>query len=79
MKDNCLRNRAEVMRDEMLWRDRIREILADGPRTIPEIAEALGHPDWEVTLWLMAMRRSGLIEEQPKGRMDDYYPYGLAG
>jgi hypothetical protein len=78
MENTGPHNRAEIMRDEMLWRDRIREVLAGGPRTIPAIAEALGRADWEVTLWVMGMRRFGLIEEQPKGRADDYYSYRLA-
>ena len=70
-----MRNRAEVLRDEMVVRDRIRELLEDRPRTIPEIAEALAAPGWEVTAWVMAMRRFGLLRELPKERADDYYRY----
>ena len=33
---------AEVLRDEMVMRDRIAAVLGDGPKTIPEIAELLG-------------------------------------
>lgn len=74
-----LRGRHEVLRDEMVMRDRIRAVLTDGPLTIPEIAEALAAPAWETTLWVMAMRRYGHLKEMPKGRADDYYRYTLVG
>ena len=68
---------ADVMRDEMSMRGRVEALLRDGPRTIPQIAEALGAPAPEVTLWVMAMRRYGRLEELPKRKADDYYQYGL--
>ena len=68
---------AEVMRDEMVMRDRILAQLREGPKTIPELAEALGFPPREVTLWVMGMRRYGAIEELPKPKADDYFRYGL--
>jgi predicted transcriptional regulator len=73
------RDPAEVMRDEMIMKDRITSMLREGPRTIPEIAEALGCPSREVTLWVMALRRYGAIEEMPKAKSEDYYQYRLAG
>jgi len=72
------RDRSEVMRDEMLMREKIASLLREGPRTIPEIADALGFPDREVTLWVMALRRYGALEEIPKPKADDYYRYKLA-
>ncbi len=75
MKGQLMRNRAEVFRDEMVMRDPILTLLTDGPKTIPELADALKKPGWEVTAWVMAMRRYGLVREMPKGRADDYYPY----
>ncbi len=71
------RDRAEVMRDEFIWRQRIIEVLKDGPMTLPELAAALGQPSDEVTIWVMGMRRYGLIEERPKSRAEDYFPYEL--
>jgi predicted Rossmann fold nucleotide-binding protein DprA/Smf involved in DNA uptake len=70
---------AEVMRDEMTMRPGILAAVADGPRTIPEIAAALGAPAPEVTLWVMALRRYGALEEMPKPKADDYYRYRRAG
>ncbi len=72
------RDAADVMREEGLARRRIAAVLAGGPRTIPEIAEALGRPSHEVTLWVMALRRYGVLEELPKPKADDYYTYRLA-
>ena len=69
------RDPSEVMRDEMLMKEKIASLLREGPRTIPEIADALGCPDREVTLWVMALRRYGALEEIPKSKADDYYRY----
>jgi len=73
------RSPAEIMRDEMTVRPRILAALADGPKTIPEIAEALGAPAPEVTLWVMALRRYGALEELPKPKAEDYYRYRRMG
>ncbi len=72
------RDPSEVMRDEMLMKEKIASFLREGPRTIPEIADALDCPDREVTLWVMALRRYGVLEEIPKPKADDYYRYKTA-
>ncbi len=74
----ALRDLSEVLRDGMVARDRIAAVLRDGPKTVPEIAEALGAPSYEVMKWLMAMRRYGTVRDLPKGRADDYYRYELS-
>ncbi len=77
MEKKKLRDLAEVLRDEMSMRDAITGVLREGPKTVPEIAEALGRPSHEVMLWVMGMRRSGLVTEMPKARADDYHKYNL--
>ena len=72
------RDPSEVMRDEMVMKGKIACFLGEEPKTIPEIAEALGCPAREVTLWVMALRRYGALEEIPKPKADDYYRYKLA-
>ena len=72
------RDPSEVMRDEMLMKEKISSLLREGPKTIPEIAFALDCPDREVTLWVMGLRRYGALEEIPKPKADDYYRYRLA-
>lgn len=74
IKEN-MRNLAEVLRDEMVMKDKILLLLADGPKTIPELVDSLKMPSWEVTTWVMAMRRYGHVKEMHKGRADDYYQY----
>jgi hypothetical protein len=58
-------------------KDRIAQILKDGPRTIPELAEALEYPSHEVTIWLFAMRRYGEVEVAGKPDVDGYFKYEL--
>lgn len=71
------RDLGEVLRDEFVMRPRISAVLREGPKTIPELAEALERPGHEVTLWLMAMRRYGSVEELRKAKADDYFRYRL--
>jgi hypothetical protein len=53
-------------------RAQILAILGDGPRTVPEIAAAIGCPTHEVVLWVMGMRRYGHLREV-KGATDEGY------
>ena len=73
------RDRAEMLREEMILQDRIAALLRQGPKTIPALADALGRPRPDVVCWVMAMRRYGRVEAI--GRADDegYFSYGLAG
>ena len=71
------RGLAEVMRDEMVMKDKIIDLLRDEPKTIPEIAEVLECPSNEVLLWVMAMWRFGTVVEVEKGRTDEYFQYKL--
>ena len=77
MRREPLRDLREIMRDEMVMRDRIVALLGDGPKTIPDIAAGLSRPSYEVQLWVMAMRRYGVLEALPKSKADDYFTYGL--
>jgi hypothetical protein len=72
-----LRAMLDIAQDEMIMRDRIADLLADGAKTIPELAEALGAPTREVTVWLFGMRRYGLIEEIGRANGDGYFQYEL--
>ncbi len=78
MESGRRRDPSEVMRDEMLMKEKIASLLREGPKTIPEIAIILDCPDREVTLWVMGLRRYGAIEEIPKAKVDDYYRYRLS-
>jgi len=71
------RNIQEIIHDEMIMRDIIGKTLEAGPLTIPEIAEVIGYPRYEVEIWLFAMRRYGEVEEVGRQEVDGYYKYGL--
>ncbi len=73
-----LRDMLDIAQDEMVMRDRIAAILEQGPKTIPELAESLGCPSREVTVWLFAMRRYGAVEEIGRADVDGYFQYELS-
>ena len=62
----------EIVREEPVMRPQILALLRDGPRTIPEIAAAIGCPTHEVVFWVMGMRRYGHVREV-KGATDEGY------
>jgi hypothetical protein len=53
-------------------------MLGGGPKTIPELAEALGYPSHEVTYWVMEMWRYGVVAETGNANPNGYYQYELA-
>lgn len=69
------RDPREVVREETFMRRRVLEILADGPHTVPELAEALGRPAHEAMFWVMGLRRYGWIRETKDGASDGYFRY----
>ncbi len=77
MEKSEMRNLPEVLRDEMVMREPICNQLKKNPMTIPQLAEALDTPSWEMTVWVMSMRRYNLITELPKSRAEDYFQYTL--
>ena len=79
MERRLPRNTHEILRDEMYLKDRITNILRQGPKTVPELAGALDLPSHEVMMIVMAMRRFGAIEALPKNRRDDYFQYSFIG
>jgi hypothetical protein len=72
------RDMLDIAQDEMIMRDRIADILAEGPKTIPELSEVLGYPSREVAVWLFGMRRYGIVEEIGRADVDGYFQYELA-
>ncbi|SHJ48065.1 MarR family transcriptional regulator [Desulfofundulus thermosubterraneus] len=69
-----VRDVREVVREEMLMRDKILDVLKDGPKTVPEIAQAVGYPCHEVMFWVMGMRKYGhLCEDELTD--EGYYRY----
>lgn len=79
MADRMDRNIFEVMGDEMIMREKVLSLVSDAPRTIPEIADALGCPRNDVMFWVMTMWRYGSLEEVGKPSREGYYKYGPVG
>ena len=65
----------EVVREEMVMRGRILAASKEGPRTVPEIAEAIGCPTHEVVFWVMGMRRYGWLREVKGRPTTGYFRY----
>jgi hypothetical protein len=78
MRTEGRRSLAEVMRDEMIMKDRIVNLLREEPKTIPELAEALEYPSHEVLLWVMSLWRYGTVVELKRGRNEEYFKYTLS-
>ena len=70
-----MRALVEIMRDEHVMHDKILALLEDGPMIIPDIAKGLDAPVHETTLWVMAMRRYGKVEEIGRPDEDGYFNY----
>jgi len=71
------RDMLEIVHDEMIMKDRIAALLEDSPKTIPELAVAMGYPSYEVVIWLFAMRRYSEIEPVGPPDVDGYFKYEL--
>ena len=54
----------------------IKEQMADEPRTVPQIAAALGMDSATVLRFVAALKKYGEVVEGPKD--GDYFKYGLA-
>jgi predicted Rossmann fold nucleotide-binding protein DprA/Smf involved in DNA uptake len=69
------RDPREVIRDEPIMHRPVLEALREGPLTVPQIAEAIGHPAHEVMFWVMGMRRYRMVVELPDADDDGYFQY----
>ena len=65
----------EIAQDEFIMRGRILDILKEEPKTILELAEILGYPSREITIWLFGLRRYGEVEEVGRADVDGYFKY----
>lgn len=74
-----LRDPREVIREEMQMHYPILKAVAAAPLTVPEIAEAIGHPAHEVVYWVMGMRRYGWLIESSDADDDGYFSYRAVG
>lgn len=78
MKTAPDRDLRETLRDEMVMKDRIFAALADGPKTVIEIAETLAVPAHEAMFWVMGLRRYGRLAEVGGPNEEGYCQYKLS-
>ena len=71
--------RRKVSRGEFGMRKRIRESLDDGPKTVPEIAAAVGVTTHEAMWWVMGFVRYGFISPSERANADGYFTYEAVG
>ena len=55
----------------------IRQVLEEGPMTIPELAVKLDIDTADVTYYVMSLRKYGFIIAGEQDDMDEYYYYQL--
>jgi hypothetical protein len=73
------REKTEIAKDEMAWRNRIHDALRLGPRTVPAVAGELGRPSYEVMYWMMSLRKYGLVAESEEADDAGFYEYRWIG
>lgn len=78
MSTTLNRDVREIIREEPLMHSPIFRALAEGPLTVPEIAEAIDRPADEVVFWVMGMRRYGKLVEVSEPNDDGYFQYARA-
>ena len=71
--------RRALSRDELWMKKTILGLLAGGPRTVPEVAAALGLPPHEVMWWMMGYVRYGYVSPTGEVIGDGYHRYMLTG
>lgn len=69
------RDLEQICRDEMGMHARILATMGDGDMTVSEVAEKLALPPSEVMVWMMGMRRYGLLAESSQPNDDDFFTY----
>jgi len=70
--------RRQIARQEYTMRKKLLDLLrAGGPKTIPEVADALGISPHEATWWMMGYARYGYIRATEEVTEDGYYRYAI--
>jgi hypothetical protein len=73
------REKREIAKDEMSWRERIRGALREGPMTVPAVALKLRMPSSEVMYWMMSLRKYGQLVESEEADDEGFYEYRWIG
>jgi hypothetical protein len=71
--------RRELARGELGMKKRILAALSGGPKTVPEVADALGVTTHEAMWWMMGLVRYGYVSPSERANEDGYFAYRIAG
>ena len=70
--------RRQIARQEYTMRKKLLDLIrTGGPKTIPEVAAALGIMPHEATWWMMGYARYGYIRATEEVNEEGYYRYAL--
>ena len=69
--------RRQIAREEYTMRNKVLDCLRGGPKTIPEVAEALGITAHEATWWMMGYARYGYVRVLDEVTDEGYYRYAV--
>jgi hypothetical protein len=70
--------RRQIARQEYTMRKKLLDLLrTGGPKTIPEVASALGIAPHEATWWMMGYARYGYIHAAEEVTEEGYYKYAI--
>ena len=67
----------ELLKSQQTVRKALMKALAGGPRTVPQLAEAVGLPAHEVLWHIAAMKKYGQVAEAGMDEEAEYYLYCL--
>jgi hypothetical protein len=70
--------RRQIARQEFGMREGILDLLRGGPKTVPEVAQALGLEPHEAMWWMMGFVRYGYLRATEEVTEGGYYKYALA-
>ena len=65
----------ETLKQQQAIRKQLRQAMAGGPKTVPQIAQACGLPSHQVLWHITAMKKYDLVVET--GMDGEYYQYQL--
>jgi hypothetical protein len=68
---------SRTMKEQRKTFDAVRRQLVEGPRTVPEIASALGAPSSQIMWCIASLKKYGEVAEAEKD--GSYFRYELAG
>jgi hypothetical protein len=71
--------RRELARGELGMKKKILAALSGGPKTVPEVADAVGVTAHEAMWWMMGFVRFGYISSSERANEEGYFTYRLAG